>query len=410
MHILGKYLHNYADNCCQLLTDFPQSLKYESVIVVPCYDEPRNCIESVTTKLTSKQKHLLIIVINQPDSDVRVEPQFQLAQHLKQQGKMDWSNDGLCLVKTGQCFDYLLVDRYSKQKIPIKEGVGRARKIGLDLACTLFYRDQIESYWLGSTDADVILPENYLSLLQELSQHQSNQFSAALLDFEHIQDKGHPLQEDIFECTRIYEKALKYFVNGLRFADSQYDYQSIGSITILNSFDYARVRGIPVRAAGEDFYLLNKMAKTGPILNLEKHKVEILSRKSSRVPFGTGPMVEKIMALKDKMAFEYYHPQGFKRLKILLSSLQMMIEDKDLDINWQNGLSESDCKAMSALNFDRFYERLKSQNHSLKQRSRQLKEWFDAFKTLKYLNWLRDHELGTMPLHKALNDPVEKLP
>jgi hypothetical protein len=47
-----------------------------------------------------------------------------------------------------------LVER--SQGLPHKEGVGLARKIGCDIALSLYERGTLKSRWLHTTDADAI--------------------------------------------------------------------------------------------------------------------------------------------------------------------------------------------------------------------------------------------------------------
>src|SRR5690606_34714388 len=58
---------------------------------------------------------------------------------------------------------------------------------------------------------------------------------------------------------------------------------------------HAAARGFPRRAAGEDFHLLRKLAKLGPIEVPAVPPVRVRSRRSDRVPFGTGPSVDRLL-------------------------------------------------------------------------------------------------------------------
>ena len=62
---------------------------------------------------------------------------------------------------------------------------------------------------------------------------------------------------------------------GLGFAGSPYAYHSVGSTLAVRAEAYAIVRGVPKRAAGEDFYLLDKLAKVTPIRVLTGEPVAI---------------------------------------------------------------------------------------------------------------------------------------
>ncbi len=74
----------------------------------------------------------------------------------------------------------------------------------------------------------------------------------------------------VFLATQLYELSLRYYVAGMKFARSPYAFHTIGSSMAVSPVHYARVRGFPKREAGEDFYLLNKLAKLGSVLELDR--------------------------------------------------------------------------------------------------------------------------------------------
>ena len=64
--------------------------------------------------------------------------------------------------------------------------------------------------------------------------------------------------------------SLRYYVAGMKYARSHLThFHTIGSTMAVRASYYAKVRGFPKREAGEDFYLLNKLAKVGTVLELE---------------------------------------------------------------------------------------------------------------------------------------------
>ena len=126
----------------------------------------------------------------------------------------------------------------------------------------LYHHQHIKNHFFGSTDADSHLPDNYFS-----SHPQDPKISVIIYTFKHEN-----LGNDIGHATLLYETALRYYVAGLSWAGSPYAFYSIGSILAFNVKHYCQARGFPKRAAGEDFYLLNKLAKLGSIY----HQTEFL--------------------------------------------------------------------------------------------------------------------------------------
>ena len=175
------------------------------------------------------------------------------------------------------------------------------------------------------------MPDNYFqqqALLitpePEKNHQLSHDYSGGYYNFSHIAPKIALLQSTeqidknaiVHNATLQYEQALRYYVDGLRYADSPYAFFTIGSILIFNTAAYAKVRGFPKKSAGEDFYLLNKLAKIGRIAFLSNSCVELTSRLSTRVPFGTGPAVQQIMTLSENNSpYCYYSPAVFDELK-----------------------------------------------------------------------------------------------
>jgi hypothetical protein len=84
------------------------------------------------------------------------------------------------------------------------------------------------------------------------------------------------------------------------------------------------------RAAGEDFYFLNKLAKVGRIDYIRETCVHPSARVSTRVPFGTGKRIERFLAGDAAKEYYLYDPQIFSILSGWLSLVHRMI-DRDVD-------------------------------------------------------------------------------
>jgi len=186
----------------------------------------------------------------------------------------------------------------------------------------------------------------------------------------------------------------------LGFAGSPYAFHTIGSTMAVNAPHYARVRGFPRRQAGEDFYLLNKLAKVGSVRQLSAatdcEPIDIAARRSDRVPFGTGAAVGKLMELENpKKEFLLYHPTVFSLLESWLDSLPAF---------WQSRSSDVDAILSQPALIGGLEEQgaTRALQHALRQSSdagqfnRQMHTWFDAFRTRKLIHYLRDHHLPSI--------------
>ncbi len=408
---ISKYLQQYAEAEVQALLSFPDNFYFKQAVIVPAFKESSNFVDDFFASPLANEQALVILIINQPDSIKDTIAQQALFDKLHQRGELVWQADNLSLLNyphnsvenvsvKSSTSKLLVVNRFT-QAIPEKQGVGLARKIGADIALSLFHRGYITSPWLYSTDADVKLPDNYFSALASHSysndKNSEGKTVAACFNFSHASDNI-----DIHQANQQYEQALRYYVAGLNYAGSHYAFFTIGSTLAINVQAYATVRGFPKRSAGEDFYLLNKVAKLGDIAFIESSKIAIKARTSDRVPFGTGPAVSQIIVLnKSQQDYCYYHPQVFELLKQCLSAFeQLWLHREQLDL-WYAKLDEAIVNALDAIAFNRFLE--KNSNHHQQQFDKQLQVWFDGFKTLKFIHALRDFGYANIPLTQALN-------
>jgi hypothetical protein len=328
----------------------------------------------------------------------------------------------------------LLVDRFSNGlKLPPKGGVGQARKTGADLAACLIHQRRVHSPWIHCTDADVRLPQRYFTCIDGLGGSPELETAALVYPFRHhitAIDKGADIpdshQQRIMQVTRLYEYSLRYYVAGLDFANSPYAFHTIGSTMAVNAAHYAKVRGFPRRQAGEDFYLLNKLAKVGSIRQLSSETdcepIEIAARVSDRVPFGTGAATGRIMALEDPAReFLLYHPAIFGLLRCWLDSLALFWQSQSGEIgeilSQRSGSSQvhgllnhspEDLQALiDGLGDSGAAEALQHafrQSTDAVQFKRQMHTWFDAFRTLKLVHHLRDHFLPSISFEALVTE------
>lgn len=409
MKNLSKYLSQYAEPEAELVDKLSELKTYQHVVVVPVYKENASFCRSFLQSPLADQNVFLIVVINQPETDKDTQPQQALHDEILTLGHCKYHDESMTWIEfyhgNSAC---LLVNRFTK---PIKEkfGVGLARKIGADLACQLIAQGKVTTQWIHSTDGDATLPENYFSSLTDtlktrvLENHalenksDNKKVVAACYNFSHqCSDKA------VNEANFIYEQSLRYYVAGLRYANSPYSFFTIGSVIAFNVEAYANVRGFPKKSAGEDFYLLNKLAKLGDILWLPSCVLTLLARTSDRVPFGTGPAVSKIMALTEQdKTFNYYHPQIFINLKTLLQGFEGLCEHRHQLDQWQIYSDQTLKNALESLGFEVFIE--KQKNTTDKQFIKQLPVWFDAFKTLKFIHFMRDNYYDDIALDKAIS-------
>lgn len=388
---IEKYLAKYAESECGHLQNLMDNLpdgnnRWQFVLVIPAYNEDPGFFDLLSQTLLATQPVLLILVVNQPESiSIPTVRNSQLCKHLFDHTRKIAACGHLSLLQfPHNDSSVLLVQRYGGGRgIPDKQGVGLARKIGADLAAMLVSQSQIACEWIFTTDADCRLPENYFVGIQS-----ANNAAAVTYPFYHLTG------EDLLgQATRLYELSLYHYLQGLRSAGSPYAFQSIGSTIAVNVSHYCQVRGFPKRAGGEDFYLLNKLAKTGNIQELELPAICIQARHSDRVPFGTGPAVARIMRMQNPAReFRCYNPEIFGQLQQWLTAMPGLInshlESLPLPIFARNILTQ--------MGVERAQRHARLHGKSVAAFTRHMHNWFDGFRTLKFVR----------ALEKAVYPPV----
>lgn len=386
MSAVEKYLNRYAEPELSEIVHWPREAQYQHCLVIPAYDEAPDFFQQLHTSNLTQQRPLLILVVNRPDHIHDCPANQSLLNAVKQTLPNLWQRQHLSLHDNGQ-WGVLCVDRH-QTPIPKKQGVGLARKLGCDLAARLIANGAVESPWIHSTDADACLPEDYFSAAQQLP----TTSAAATYDFQH--QRGSNLTA---RATEAYERTLHHYVNGLKHAGSPYAYHTIGSILTINHKHYCQARGFPKRSGGEDFYLLNKLAKLGTIEHLSS-RITLQPRLSHRVPFGTGPATIKIQKqIEDEQPLLSYDPAIFEHLKTCIGTFEEAIEHGHPMEQALQTLPDISQSALQSLEFSQCIIHLQ-QNSDPTWKKRHFHHWLDAFRTLKFLRYLQTEQFPPVPL------------
>ncbi|MGK0501168.1 MAG: hypothetical protein ACJAYG_002824 [Oceanicoccus sp.] len=402
---ISKYLRNYAEPEANALLDFSEH--YQQSLLIPVYRESAASLQGFCRFAEAHAGSLLILVVNRPEAAADTVADQAWAEQLLAQTPFNqapfWQSKQLPMrcIKLANKSALLIVDRaFEGAPIPQTQGVGLARKIGADIVSQLIDRQQLDSPWIANTDADATLPDDYFEIIE--TEGQQAQLAALVFPFYSIfNDDSQVL------ASALYDFSLHYYVAGLNQAQSPYAYQTIGSMLVVHFEHYAQVRGFPKRAAAEDFYLLNKLAKTGRVHSLSEPHIQLMARQSDRVPFGTGPAVIKLAASENPLAMPLYHPQCFHYLRVWLQLLSQLcitpititdgIAAVDANVDLDILLAAArQFKLQAAL--DHSYQHGKQTT----TRQQHLQHWFDGFKTLKFIHWLRDNHFASLTYYDWL--------
>lgn len=387
-----RYRERHIEKGLSALPDHPGAWRH--VIVIPAYRESDSILQTLVELSRQNGEFLAIIVLNRPDSDGDESANALLRAAAR---ALPTAVEGRELYRLSHGSAVLLHDSEAKRgPLPADKGVGLARKIGCDIAWQGIIGGSIASNWIHCTDADARLPVDYF----ERSKSPEPGTVAATYPFIH-------LPGDDITCNRataLYELRLHHYVLGLEYAGSPYAHHSLGSCLAMTADAYAKVRGFPQRAAGEDFYLLNKLAKLGDIQRLAGDCIELASRESHRVPFGTGPTVARI-SRGDLSPAQFYHPLGFVALRALLRAAQAYSSTPHSDLvcalraeGLTPELSVICGQALGTMGWQSALDHCSRHSDSPAQFMRHFHQWFDAFRTLKFLHALRELALPQLTL------------
>ncbi len=382
--ILEKYLKHYAEVEVQALKDFPDQT-YRHALLIPAFMESTSFLQRLQN-LGPQDRFLLILISNHP---TKISPDI-LNQALNDHeeikhwlGESCWSCSNLSLYP-GEKFDTILVDRTNAESIPDHEGVGLARKIGADIAATLRSKGNLLTDWVMSSDADAHLPADYFAISPPANN------SALTYPFIHAHKN-----DRVGQATELYEASINHYVDGLHKAGSPYAFHTVGSAQAVNLLAYAVVRGYPRRSGGEDFYLLNKLAKVGKVSQLKKPIIQIEARLSDRAPFGTGPAVKRLQESADMYAEPvFYQPAIFDHLQQLLACLRA---DAFNELNQKIRLLPEDARhCLHQLGVENALLHAEKQALSGQILRKHMHDWFDGFRTLRFVHLMRDRAFPSL--------------
>ena len=276
------------------------------------------------------------------------------------------------------------LDLTGENRLPTP-GVGAVRRAAMDAALkALATPKTAENIILASLDADTLVDPDYAeALLSAFADHP--EWRAVTLNFQHRADTP---QEDA--AVRVYEQYLRDYRDGLASAGSPYAYIPIGSAFAVRGSAYIACGGMRLREGGEDFYFLQAVRKVGAIGELAEVFVYPSARPSDRVPFGTGPRVRGIMAGEEcKIGKKLV----FSELKVVISgafSVKNRAEFAEFPAFLAKNLTPEAYEYFKINDFESAWQRIlaNAAHDDIDKLRWRFFEWFDAFRTLKFVNQL----------------------
>jgi len=260
-------------------------------------------------------------------------------------------------------------------------GVGMARKIGMDMALRVLNKGSLTDGVILCLDADTLVQENYLHVVRD---HFKPKVRTAIVAYEHPMPNS-PREQAAICC---YEIFLRYWVLGLKYAQSPWAFHSIGSTIAVSTDAYLAVRGMNKREAGEDFYFLGKLAKIGGIDYLKATCVYPSARVSTRVPFGTGKRMERFLTGVAEDEYRLYDPQIFSVLADLFRLMNDGMNREEEEILLQAQLIHPGLKCfLESAEFPLAWSKIRRVAKKEKSLAGHFHVWFDSFRTLKMIHY-----------------------
>lgn len=398
-----KYLEKFSSDKWKLKIETKKH--YDMILVIPVLAEQENLKSLIESLVLGENKYynrtLILFVINNlitADKSVKRENE-NTAEYIE---RLIAGKDFLPLSGklNNSVPDLNYVDAFSESnELPEKDGgVGLARKIGMDLALKYFNYNSPTKKILVCTDGDCVFSQNYISAIFDFFNDTKKDIKAAHLSYEHPVEGN----EETKLAIICYEIFLRYYVLGLKYSQSPFAFHTIGSTMVCDYESYIKIQGMNKKKAAEDFYFLEKLAKITDIHCIDSAKVYPQGRGSWRVPFGTGQRINRYKA-KTHEEYKLYSPLCFSVLKQWLEVFQNKNLSGEDFLQEAESINPSLGKFLNDQNFAEEWNKILSNTKSESQINKQKKMWFDGFRTLKLIHFLRDEVYGVTDMFPALD-------
>ena len=288
--------------------------------------------------------------------------------------------------------EMIVLDRSSKGRgwTGKRKGVGWARKVMMDR----IVKERDEKEIVVSLDADTRIEDEYLEgVVETLEEKQECGAIAAPYYHPTTGEEGTDRRLLRYECY------MRHYMINMLEAGNPYAFTALGSAMAFWLGAYRKVGGITPLQGGEDFYLMQKFAKTGKVaVGAEKMKrltVRPQGRKSRRVPFGTGPAVAMTLE-EQEMKYPFYAREGFEKVRETFE-LFPALYDNDIETPMSEFLRRQ-------LGTDELWQPLRKNYKDREHFVRACKEKTDGLRILQYLRTFTS--LETAPVDFA-KDKIE---
>lgn len=274
-------------------------------------------------------------------------------------------------------------------KMPEKQGVGYARKIGMDYA--IFFNCNV----LACLDGDTLVEKNYVEALYQFSKDVKEKGELfAVTDFFHQKAENQFFQKAIDS----YEGFLKFHSKKLKNCGTPFYPVALGPTLVSSNYAYCAVNGMNLKVAGEDFYFLQSLIKL-KIAEGKNFETRMLStsvfpssRISNRVLFGTGSRINELVEEAKKKATDWLSEENDEKI---LENIcypfydEWIYEELEKFITSKN---PNDTKLKIFLEDEKFLETYskiqKTYGKSQNRLEAAFHTWFDGLKIIRGIHFL----------------------
>ena len=372
-----NHLQRYID---KLKTDYfsttyPDSFLADMIVVIPCYNEKELSVtlQNLLECNPSEVKALVAVIFN---SSVRSTAEGIEQNRISYEEIRRFAHKNNS--ETIHFFPLIF------ENLPRKHaGVGLARKIGMDLSVEHFARQNNSRGIIVSLDADCTVSPNFITDIYSAYRENEN-LNGTIHNFRHRVENNDP---EIESAIRQYEAYIRYYRDSLRDSGFPYYYHTIGSAFAVSADAYVRVGGMGRQQAGEDFYFLQKVFALENVMELNDVFVYPMARFSDRVPFGTGPALQKIIDEPDG-EMRVYSRNSFVALKQFFTMKDDFFKQEKSIIQQQlQTLHPSLVTFLNDIDFLELIEDCNKNSATPQAFKKRFFHHFNGFRVIKYLNF-----------------------
>lgn len=363
----------------------------EVIVIIPVLDDPDifQTVDSLCNCTSTEGNIGVIIVVNHGENspvDVKAA-NHTLVMQLRRYVEAKQARNAIRFLIT-EAFD-----------LPAKTaGVGLARKIAMDAAAFWFYQHGRHDNPILSLDADTWVDKNYTD--EACRYFRSHPVAGVSIAYAHRLDE---CSGDTLKAMIKYELYLRYYQLAMAFTGHPHAFHCIGSAFAVRASDYVAQGGMNKRQAGEDFYFLQKLIATGRYALLKDTKVYPSARFSARTPFGTGQSVRQIVGNDGE--YPVYHFDAFRDLKYFFDDISSLYKADDTAVAaYICGQKEGVRQFLAAINGEAMLAEANANCASIHQFNRRFFDHFNAFRVLKYLNYVHESLYAKTDISQAVDN------